>query len=173
LLFKGGSAPALRWLMKAGCLQHFKLAPHGRAARAHAGAPFSPRSRFALTERGLMLADFAGSLPARAERKRAAPRPKNKPRWNAELRELRLGPQLVKRYRRPANNQALILDALEELGWPPCIDDPLPGGPGQRKRLLNAIQRLNGAQVTPRLRFHANGAGNGVLWEVVRLAKPR
>ena len=50
------------------------------------------------------------------------------------------------------------LAAFEEEGWPACLDDPLPGGDqvDAHKRLLNAVQRLNGDQVTHLLRFHAN-----------------
>lgn len=93
-----------------------------------------------------------------------------KPRWNIARRELSVAGQLVKRFRVPAQNQELILCAFEEEGWPDCIDDPLPmtSDRDTQTRLHDAINRLNGRQANPLLRFHGNGNGTGVSWEVRR-----
>jgi hypothetical protein len=49
-----------------------------------------------------------------------------KPQWDGQKRELRYGGQLLKRYHVPAANQEILLAALEEVGWPERMDDPLP-----------------------------------------------
>ena len=89
------------------------------------------------------------------------------PKWNRELRELRAGVLVVKRFKVPARNQELILDSFEEEGWPTCIDDPLPPLPDQdsKQRLHDTIDRLNRSQVNRMIRFRGNGNGCGVRWE--------
>jgi hypothetical protein len=94
-----------------------------------------------------------------------------RPRWNSTRRELSLDCTVVKRFRVPAPNQELILSAFEEEGWPEHIDDPLPhrGGVDPHTRLHDAVNRLNRHQTNRLLRFHGNGNGNGVSWELRRL----
>lgn len=88
---------------------------------------------------------------------------RQEPHWDAELRELHLGNESLKRYRQPAGNQTLILAAFEESGWPEKIDDPLPGGhDAPSQRLRDAIKGLNKAQ--DRIRFEADGTGTGITW---------
>jgi hypothetical protein len=79
---------------------------------------------------------------------------------------LSLNGTVVKRFRVPAQNQELILRAFEEEGWPDHIDDPLPvsGDIDPLTRLHDAINRLNGCQTNPVLRFSGNGTGTGVSW---------
>ena len=99
----------------------------------------------------------------------AARQPK-KPTWNAELRELRWGKQLVKKFNGPATNQELICAVFEEDKWAPRIDDPLPGGLTRRKRhdrLRDVIRRLNGHQMETHIHFCPDGRGEGVRWEKV------
>ena len=95
----------------------------------------------------------------------ASPRPV----WNPALRELRVGDVLVKHFRTPAPNQELVLSAFEEQGWPMQIDDPLPpiskGNP--KLRLRDTIAKLNRHQQTARMRFHGDGQGKAVRWELV------
>jgi len=90
-----------------------------------------------------------------------------KPLWEARNRELRVDGIIVKRFRVPAGNQELILSAFQEEGWPAYIDDPLPtkSEVSSKRRLHNAITRLNGGQLAPLLRFHGNGNGEGVGWQ--------
>jgi hypothetical protein len=49
-----------------------------------------------------------------------------KPRWDATARKLWWGNKVIKVFLRPSVCQELVLAAFEELGWPECIDDPLP-----------------------------------------------
>jgi len=107
-------------------------------------------------------ANERGNLRGTAEEKVALPR------WDAARRELCLDGRLVKRFRRPAANQEIILAAFEEEGWPPAIDDPLPGAPGidPRERLHEAVRRLNGSQKDAGIHFERDGSGCRVLWRV-------
>lgn len=93
-----------------------------------------------------------------------------RPRWDARRHELLLGGLIVKRFRVPARNQETILSVFEEEGWPEHIDDPLPVTPNidAPTRLHDAINRLNGCQINPLLRFHGNGNGTGVSWELIQ-----
>jgi hypothetical protein len=92
-----------------------------------------------------------------------------KPAWEARRRELRVGELLVKRFRVPAGNQEIVLSAFEEEGWPAYIDDPLPMKSEivPKRRLHNVINRLNGSQLAPVLRFHGNGHGDAVGWQLL------
>jgi len=92
-----------------------------------------------------------------------------KPAWQARRRELRVGESLVKKFRVPAGNQELILSAFEEEGWPAYIDDPLPmkSEIAPKQRLRNAITRLNGNQLARILRFHGNGNGDAIGWQLL------
>lgn len=94
----------------------------------------------------------------------------SKPRWDAIRRELSLAGLIVKRFRVPARNQETILSVFEEEDWVEHIQDPLPvtldiDGP---TRLHDAINRLNRCQINPLLRFHGDGKGTGVFWELNR-----
>lgn len=91
-----------------------------------------------------------------------------KPRWDVIRRELSLAGRIVKRFRVPARNQETILNVFEEEGWAEHIHDPLPvtydiDAP---TRLHDAINRLNRCQINPLLRFHGDGKGTGVFWEL-------
>jgi hypothetical protein len=71
-------------------------------------------------------------------------RPTNRaPTWDRQRRELRLGTQVIRRVPRPnvARNVVMVLDAFEEAGWPPRIDDPLKA-----------------------IHFCADGTGKGFAW---------
>jgi hypothetical protein len=96
--------------------------------------------------------------------------PALKPHWNEARRELTWSGILVKRFRVPAKNQERILSVFEEDGWAEYIHDPLAvtydiDAP---TRLHDAINRLNRCQVNPLIRFHGDGRGTGVLWELRR-----
>ena len=101
--------------------------------------------------------------------RRAAPDCKS-PEWNLALRELSYGGVLVKRFKTPAPNQVRIIKAFHEEGWPPRIDDPLPPVSDQdsRRRLIDAIRYLNRNQANSLIRFHGDGTGRGILWELTR-----
>jgi len=92
-----------------------------------------------------------------------------KPHWDSVRRELSVSSTIIKRFRVPAANQELILAAFHEEDWPDTIDDPLPvsSDTDPKTRLHDAINRLNGKQLNPILRFHGNGNGSGVYWRLV------
>lgn len=91
------------------------------------------------------------------------------PRWDEKSRELWLGVQLLKRFRQPAQNQERILASFQELGWPPHIDDPLPGGDNvvRQERLHYAVRRLK-KQLVPLILFECDGLGKGVTWRLIK-----
>lgn len=108
------------------------------------------------------------NVPKRTRRSRVLSSD-NKPSWNGETRTLTFRGLVVKRFRQPSRHQNLILDALEELGWPSRIDDPLTGDghTDPKERLHNATQNLNRRQQNALIRFHGDGTGEGITWEVV------
>ena len=83
--------------------------------------------------------------------------------------ELRIGAVTVKRFKWMAPNQETVLAAFEEEGWPHRIDDPLPPHPDQdsKRRLSDTIKCLNHKQKNELIRFHGDGTGEGVTWELV------
>jgi hypothetical protein len=91
-----------------------------------------------------------------------------KPRWNVIRRELSLAGLIVKRFRVPARNQETILSVFEEEGWAEHIHDPLPATQDidAPTRLHDAINRLNKCQINALVRFHGDGKGTGVFWEL-------
>jgi hypothetical protein len=91
------------------------------------------------------------------------------PRWNGNLRQLSFDGYIIKQFRLPASNQAAVLSAFEEEGWPPLIDDPLPFMPRRiaKDRLHATIRHLNANHQTRLIRFRGNGTGEAVLWELV------
>jgi len=96
--------------------------------------------------------------------------PLERPSWARRHRELHFRGRLVKRFRRLAPNQFAVLDAFEELGWPWCIDDPLPQDPGTlpADRLEDAVDRLNKNLARSCLRFAVTADRQGVRWGVRR-----
>ncbi len=95
------------------------------------------------------------------------------PCWNRETRELHVGKVLVKRFRVPAPNQEKVLDAFEEEGWPPRIDDPLPpvAKIAPRQRLRDTIKALNRNRKTTVLRFAGDGNAEGVQWRLDQMLR--
>ena len=93
--------------------------------------------------------------------------PAARPHWDRERRVLTWAGRVVKRYRVPAPNQERLLDAFEEEGWPPHLDDPLSRGNGcdSKQRLHDTIKRLNLRQTERLLQFWGDGTGTGVCWE--------
>ena len=90
-----------------------------------------------------------------------------KPHWDADRRELTVAGKVIKRIRRPSSNQERILAIFEEDGWPPKLDDPLPGNPDAKHRLRDTVYHLNHDHVTKDIiSFHTDGTGEAVLWEL-------
>jgi hypothetical protein len=99
-------------------------------------------------------------------RKKTAARRPN-PTWESDLRELRVGQWVVKRFRQPARNQVTVLASFQELHWPRRVDDPLTGNSGvePKRRLRDTVFALNRNHVTLNvLVFEADGTGTGIIW---------
>ena len=100
-------------------------------------------------------------------RKKTSTRRPN-PTWDHNLRELRVGELVIKRFRQPAWNQICVLASFEELRWPRRIDDPLTGNSGiePERRLRDTVFALNRSHVTAKvLTFEADGTGTGIIWK--------
>jgi len=195
LLAAGLSVSDLRWLVARQLAEHGReTTVCGEAHRSFqrgAGFTFERDSCFVLSPRGisrvgefLQAASEPGEPRSRAESSESlsesAPQVEGEgaredmlssvasPKWDSKLRELYMGDELVKRFRVPARNQETILTAFEEEGWPEHIDDPIPvtDNIDPHTRLHDAINRLNGCQSNPLLRFHGNGSGTGVSWAI-------
>jgi hypothetical protein len=91
------------------------------------------------------------------------------PQWDKERQELRLGRLIVKQFKVPAPNQAMILTAFQEEEWPTRIDDPIPPNPDQdpKRRLHDTINTLNRHQKHRLVHFLGDGTGEGVRWELL------
>ncbi len=177
----GLTAGDLRWLTCNGYVEHAReISRPGderREFRPGSNLRFTSRSCFVLTKTGAEFAEFVSSDGQRLNR------PKNShtracsngqpstplPKWNVEHRELQVNEVVVKRFRVPAPNQELILSSFQEEGWPDRIDDPLPPAADidPKRRLHSAINSLNRNQKTSLVRFHGDGNGSGVYWELI------
>lgn len=89
-----------------------------------------------------------------------------KPNWDQNRKELRVGQCVIKLFRWVAINQETVLMAFEEEGWPARIDDPLPQKLNQdsKTRLHDTIKCLNRNHQTRLIRFTGDGTGEGILW---------
>lgn len=185
----------LRLLVAKRCAEHgIEVSAYGdprRAFESGAGLKFEPETCFALTVEGAAFVggflddsevagsgetDLSAAIDAADLDSSGDPADDSnflplagRPHWHAARRELFFGEMLVKRFRVPARNQEWILEVFEEDGWPEHIDDPLPPSPDicPKSRLRDAIGRLNRRQVNPLLRFHGNGNGTGLFWELL------
>lgn len=165
----GLSNADLRWLVCKGYVEHAQecRGPENedRQFRRHGELVFTECSSFLLTEVGARLATAPEPQSSQwPEKGPSRPIPKYYP----DLKELWLLGELVKRFIVPAKNQELILTAFEEEGWPPRIDDPLPPKDeiNPKKRIQDAICRLNRAQKPHQVKFRGAGDGTGVRWEI-------
>jgi hypothetical protein len=182
LLGVGLSASDLRWLVCRGYVEHGReVTPRGddrRQFRSTGELTFCRRTCFVLTRAGLAFArdvmDGKTTLQhepstVRVDEAQGKAALGLRPHWDPERQELRLGDRIVKKFRSPAVNQETILTVFEEDGWPPRIDDPLPPAPEQdpKRRLHDTIKCLNRNQQNELVRFHGDGTGKGVVWELV------
>jgi hypothetical protein len=158
----------LRWLLHHGYIAHALETTGGtgrqRSFEAVAHLGFQPRSCFVLTDAGWALtADGAPRRYQGAGPNRAAAQPT----WDGCRRELRFGDWLVKRFRKPAPNQELVLQVFAEEGWPWRIDDPLPPVAEQspKRRLHDTICNLNRGHARPLIHFEGGGDGQSVCWQ--------
>jgi hypothetical protein len=172
----------LRSLVSQGLAEHrLEQTPRGakrRAFRPPRGLQLQGASCFALSSSGLLvarqpLATVASPPVARPDAPTSACQGPHSPFWDNDRRELRLGDVVVKRFRQPARNQETILAAFQEDGWPPHIDNPLPGNGDTDAidRLHDAVKMLN-RHTNRLLRFFSDGIGQGVLWKLVNPSDP-
>jgi len=161
----------LRWLLCKGYVAHAaEISPPGADRRQFKKLGLlrlTKRTCFVLTDAGLEALDSSNGSTLQFNLH--LPQVRGAPCWDGRRRELRLGDQLVKRFRVPALNQELILSAFQEDDWPAKLDDPLPPLPGldSKRRLHDAIKSLNRRQIRPLLRFHGDGSGRGIHWDYV------
>ncbi len=91
------------------------------------------------------------------------------PLWTGN--ELSFEHRTIKRFRRPARNQQMVLAVFQEEGWPRRIDNPIPADEkcDAQLRLHDSIKSLNRNHIldpSP-IRFRGDGTGTGVIWEIV------
>jgi hypothetical protein len=162
----GLSHTDLRWLLAHGWIaqaqDNSRPARQRRTLRRVANLSLAESACFVLTEIGK---HFSLAQAASASNSHLA---KDRPSWDAVRRELRLGKIVLKRFKQPAPNQQIILDAFEEEGWPPLIDDPLPPHADQdaKRRLHSTIDNLNRAHERRLVQFHGGGNGQSVGWRL-------
>ncbi len=128
---------------------------------------FTSRSCFVLTPMGKEAASILSRTPKVTEIRLKTGKTTELPTWDARHRTLIYQQSVVKQFKIPAANQEAILTVFQEEGWPPRIDDPLAPLPelDAKRRLADAIKFLNRNQITPVIRFHGDGTGQGVLWQ--------
>jgi hypothetical protein len=158
----GVDAARLRSLLAAGLIQDANEAGTAQGPQA--------QSRFVLTAAGCQLAYRVIAAPVgprlAAQTCRRPPAPGEKPHWDRAGRALWFAGAVVLRFRRSAGNQERLLDAFEEQGWPPEIDDPLPRlrrvKPGERLR--DTVKHLNAHLGGEPLHFRVDTEGRAVFW---------
>jgi hypothetical protein len=171
----GATHSDLRWLVCNDLVEHAGEAigtgRHRRLFHQTGSLTFTERTCFVLTDRGVRIARpgngraaVLDELPARTVTTRTLV-----PHWDKDRQELRLGGCMIKQFKVPAPNQELILEAFEEDGWPPRIDDPLPRHPSlnAKRRLHETITTLNRHHKHRLVRFLGDGSGEGVRWELL------
>jgi hypothetical protein len=90
--------------------------------------------------------------------------------WQGAKHTLYWCGRLVKHFRRDAPLQEAVLDAFENLHWVDLL--PISSLAEQlgrsKKKLQTTIKNLN-RNVRPLLRFHLEGSGTRVAWELASL----
>lgn len=174
ILKRGGIGDSdLKWLIAWGWVE--QVPDHKTRQRRHRRRRNVVRFQephFAVTQTGLKLLEelaenmglsFGGTADAASD--------PVVPRWDARRRELRYGGVLVKRFGRAAPNQERILTAFETQGWPNRIESPLPfpaePGVSPKRRLRDALGRLNRSLTRPVICFRGDGTGLGIRWEAL------
>ena len=178
LLEAGCTRSALRWLVARGlvvsAVEKTRRGAKSRSFGRGSKLSFSDRTCFTLTSSGIATAKALRPISATGT-STASVAKDLRPRWDAEMRELWLGDSLVKAFKQPAPNQETILAAFDEDGWPPRIDNPLSPPPDDdgKRRLHDAITRLNRHQKNALLHFRSDNNGDGVRWEFATSATPK
>ncbi len=164
----------LRWLVEKGYATHAReITEPGDPTRkfvAGSNTAFARDARFLLTDAGLYLAGGNRAMPMLLRiADHASPMETasaGMPHWDSNDGTLHFCGHVVKRIRRPSPNQATVLTAFEEEGWPDQIDDPLPPTVriDSKRRLHDTIKWLNRHHEIRVLCFTGDGTGEGVRW---------
>jgi hypothetical protein len=168
----GLSLSDCRWLVCRGLVRH-AAEIHNGAGNRREYAPegdlsFGASSCLILTDLGAAFVEQLSVEPSPSPPTRRPSSPVDaSPRFLPDLRELRYGEQLVKRFKQPSPNQEIILVAFQEEGWPARIDDPLPPARDQppKRRLADTLKSLNRHQSNRLIHFSGDGRSEGILWE--------
>jgi hypothetical protein len=181
----GATLADIRWLILRGFAEHARETTNPgdseRSFRKLAATAFPPDTYLVLSDSGAatLKQSFGAVQKKTATRGETSinpvadiclpPTTRATPEWDALRRELRYQDGVIKRYRVPARNQALVLTAFQEMGWPEFIDDPLPPTVDQdsKERLQATIKSLNRNQLARAIRFHGNGNGQQVYWQAI------
>jgi len=186
LVQAGATESVLRWLIYSGQALHgierTRDASLHRVVRHVSHLWLTDRSCIVLSDAGVNSAVRVAEIEQQIL-SADAPHPESngtvkhlqKPEWDKQRRELWLDGRLVKRFRQPACDQELVLNAFQELEWPARMDDPIPvhRGIDSKKRLHDTIMRLNKHQVNHLMRFVGDGSGRAIGWERSRAIKFR
>ena len=173
----------LRFLVRSQYLEHARevtaVGQNGRQFQPTGNLTFAPRTCFVLKRHRLDLAaedvrfaldyESVGSQTPHVSQTIPLRRRLIVPNWDANRRILTYDGHVIKRFRRPARNQSLILAAFQEEDWPIRIYDPIAPQPCQdmKRRLNDTIKCLNRGLERRLLHFRGDGTGEGVLWEMV------
>jgi hypothetical protein len=177
-----------RWLSAKGLAKHAcEITRSDSSSRVFRSCPnlsLPEQACFVITNQGIAYANaLFGSefhpahLDAAAALTSAVPAPATDdrllyglPQWDSDRQQLRVGWVIVKEFKVPAANQEAILVAFQEENWAPRIDDPLVPKPNldAKRRLRDTINCLNRKQKNPLIRFHCDGRGEGIRWELTR-----
>ena len=156
----------LHWLVSEGYVQHAVEETKPGSAHRQFGvvgqAQFHERSCFVLTKTGARLARRLEST--------AHPQSALAPYYDIRGGKLWVGGVLVKHFKQEASEQHKILKAFQRQGWPPRIVNPLtrrPGDAAAKIHLGEVIKRLNRCQHPAMIRFHGDGTGRRITWEIV------
>lgn len=178
------SSSDLRWGIAMGYIEHRREKTVALSQARQFGPIGNPRftkdSCFALTPAGVAFFQGLGEAPDAESPQERPPQAVKQPHlfipaqlalvpsWDRENRILCVGEEIVKEFKTPADNQERILDAFEELHWPTHIDDPLPPVPDipPKRRLHDAINRLNRHQRLKRIVFRGDGSGERIAWRL-------
>ena len=168
-----------RWLVRKGYIEHAREmtlpGDQERHFRPEGKPVFCNRTCFVLTNDGISNARFVTVDHSLSNDENSdlvevngSIVQESTPHWDEEVRELRLGGMVVKRYKWQAVNQQLVLSTFQEEDWCTRIDDPLPPQPEQdsKRRLSDTIKCLNRNQQNSLIRFRGDGTGEGVIWEL-------
>ena len=161
----------LRWLLYRGYalqgVERWQVGTRRRTFRQVANLSLLETACFVLTDAG---AAYVLGCVGQGEEEAPAHERRESPVWDEKRRELRVGQVVVKRFKQPAANQERVLQAFQEEGWPPRIDDPLPPEEEQepKRRLHRTISNLNRRQ-RGQIRVHFGGGGEGesVCWRLL------